>query len=57
VSNELAASLVEIAWTYRHSGRRVPDHLIAELQTVAMADSIANRLRSDARRLLSMEGM
>jgi hypothetical protein len=55
VTNELAASLIAVAWNYRRSDRRIPPHLIGELQDVASADTIAPRLRSDARRLLATE--
>lgn len=56
MTNELAASLVEIAYQYRNADRAIPSHLLADLHDVARADSIAIRLRSDARRLLHMSG-
>jgi hypothetical protein len=52
MDNELASSLIEIAWTYRHAQKPIPPHLIADLHDVARADTIATRLRSDAQRLL-----
>jgi hypothetical protein len=54
ITNELAASLVEIAYTYRNAGRAIPSHLEADLHDVARADGISPRLRSDARRLLRL---
>lgn len=53
MNNELAASLIEISYVYRNAGKTIPDHLVAELQVIAGADSIAYRLRNDAARLLS----
>lgn len=52
MNNELASTLIEVAYAHVHAGRALPDHLIADLQDVARTDSIAHRLRNDASRLL-----
>lgn len=55
VSNELAATILSIASSYRAAQRPLPDHLIADLMDVAKADTIAHRLRVDASRLLERQ--
>jgi hypothetical protein len=55
VTNEIAQTLIAVAWQYRHSHRPLPEHVVADLLEVAGATSIAVPLRSDARRLLNLE--
>lgn len=54
VTNELARTIVEIAYAYQSADKAIPDHVLADLHDVARADTIAPRLRSDARRLLRL---
>ena len=49
---ELAATMLEIAFGYRRTGRELPPHVVADLQDIARLPSLPAHVRHEAARLL-----
>lgn len=56
MTNEAVSALVTIGFEYLRGGRRVPDHVVADLLDAIRCDLIATSLRNQAQRLLRQVG-